>query len=290
MQIFRKRQTINCGGKLLDLSKPAVMGILNVTPDSFYAASRITGEHEIMKRVETVINEGAAIVDIGAYSSRPDAVHISCDEEYRRLQPAVYLIKKHFPDIFISIDTFRADIVHILYEKYGHFIVNDISAGEMDKNMIPSVAKFGLPYIAMHMRGAPDTMQNPANCYYEDIVNDIITYFVDKKRELVEAGVTDIIFDPGFGFSKTLEANYKLLAGLDAFKVLGQPVLAGISRKSMFYRLLGCSPEQSLAATVAGNMAALQNGADILRVHDVKAAYDTVAVFNELNKFQKWTL
>ncbi|MDR2424215.1 MAG: dihydropteroate synthase [Prevotellaceae bacterium] len=286
MQIFRKKRTINYGGKLLDLSQPVVMGILNCTPDSFYAASRTSGEREILERAQTIIAEGGTIIDVGAYSSRPAAKHINADEEYRRLKPAVTLIKKHFSETVVSIDTFRADIVEWLYNDCGCFIVNDISAGEMDKNMISTVARYALPYIAMHMRGTPATMQNADNCIYNEPVIDIVEYFVAKKKELIDAGVTDIIFDPGFGFSKTLETNYKLLANLSDFKLLEQPILAGLSRKSMFYSLLACTPEQSLAATVAANMAALQNGADILRVHDVKEAYDTIMIYNHLQKFK----
>jgi dihydropteroate synthase len=291
MQIFRKRMTINCGGKLMDLSTPVVMGILNVTPDSFYAKSRISGEKEILDRAETIVSEGGTIIDIGAYSSRPDAINIDEKEEYSRIKPAMALIKKHFPDTFISVDTFRANIVKQLYEEFGSFIINDISAGNIDAQLIPYAGKTGLPYIAMHMRGTPKTMQNDENCIYEDIVAEIITYFVQKKKQLLEAGVIDIIIDPGFGFAKTVEANYELLAKMEAFKILEQPVLVGISRKSMFYKMLNITPDESLPATIAGNMLALQRGANILRVHDVKEASDTIKVFNMVNKYyKKWIL
>ncbi|MDR2027421.1 MAG: dihydropteroate synthase [Prevotellaceae bacterium] len=283
--IFSKKRTVNCGGRLLDLSRPAVMGILNVTPDSFYAKSRISGEKAIVDRAETILSEGGTVIDIGAYSSRPDAVHTDEKEEYSRIRPAMALVKKHFPDTFISVDTFRANIVKRLYEEFGCFIINDISAGDMDSQMIPYAGKTGLPYIAMHIRGTPQTMRNSENCTYEDIVTEIISYFVRKKEQLREAGVTDIIIDPGFGFAKTLEGNYRLLAGLDAFRILEQPVLVGISRKSMFYKLLNLTPEESLAATIAGNVLALQNGADILRVHDVKETSDALKVFTEVNKY-----
>jgi dihydropteroate synthase len=285
LEIMKKKRTINCGGKLLDLSTPAVMGILNVTPDSFYAKSRISGEKEILNRVENIISEGGTIIDVGGYSSRPDAVHIAEQEEYSRIKPALALIKKHFPDTFISIDTFRSNIVKQLYEEFGSFIINDISSGDIDSRIIAYAGKNGLPYIAMHMKGTPETMQNKENCTYEDIVFEIISYFVNKKKQLAEAGIIDIIIDPGFGFSKTLEGNYELLAKMDAFKVLESPVLAGLSRKSMFYKLLNISAEESLSATIAGNMLALQNGADILRVHDVKEARDTIKVFGQVNKF-----
>jgi dihydropteroate synthase len=282
---MKKKRTINCGGKLLDLSMPVVMGILNVTPDSFYAKSRVSGEKEIVNRAENIISEGGTIIDVGGYSSRPDAVHINEDEEYSRIKPAVALIKKHFPDTFISVDTFRSGIVKKLYEEFGCFIINDISAGDIDNQIISYAGKNGLPYIAMHLRGTPETMQSKENCAYEDIVFEIISYFVNKRKQLAEAGIVDIIIDPGFGFSKTLAGNYELLAKMDALKVLELPVLAGLSRKSMFYKLLNITAEESLSATIAGNMLALHNGADILRVHDVKEAQDTIKVFAEVNKF-----
>jgi dihydropteroate synthase len=283
--IFKKKSTINYGGRLLDLSTPVVMGILNVTPDSFYAKSCISGEEEILNRAEAIVVEGGTIIDIGAYSSRPDAVDIDEKEEYRRIKPAMALVKKHFPDVFISVDTFRSNIVRQLYEEFGCFIVNDISAGDFDARMIPYAGKTGLPFIAMHLRGTPKTMQNRENCTYKDIVAEIISYFVRKKKQLLDAGIIDIIIDPGFGFAKTLDGNYEILAKLDAFKILEQPVLAGISRKSMFCKLLNVTPDESLAATIAGNMLVLQRGANILRVHDVKEASDTVKVFNKVKKY-----
>jgi dihydropteroate synthase len=285
--VFNQKRTINCGGRLLDLSKPLVMGILNVTPDSFYTKSRISGEKAIVDRAEAIVSEGGAIIDIGAYSSRPNAGNIDEKEEYSRIKPAMALVKKHFPDTFISVDTFRSNIVKQIYEEFGSFIVNDISAGDIDNQMILYVGKAGLPYIAMHMRGTPVTMQNEGNCTYKDIVTEIISYFVKKKEQLREAGVIDIIIDPGFGFSKTLAGNYELLAKMEALKVLEQPVLVGISRKSMLSKLLNITSEEALAATIAGNILALQHGADILRVHDVKEASDTIKVFAEVNKYSK---
>jgi dihydropteroate synthase len=266
---------------------PVVMGILNVTPDSFYANSRASGEKEILNRTETIIREGGTIIDIGAYSSRPDAALVDEAEEYDRLRPAIALVKKHFPEAVVSVDTFRANIVRQLYEEFGAFIVNDISAGDFDNRMITYVGKNRLPYIVMHTRGTPQTMQNSENCTYEDIVFDIISYFVNKKEQLREAGVVDIIIDPGFGFAKTLDGNYELLAKLDAFKILEQPVLVGLSRKSMFYKQLNITPEEALAATIAGNVVALRNGADILRVHDVEEASHTIKVYLEIKKYSK---
>jgi dihydropteroate synthase len=285
--IFRKKRTLNCGGKLLDLSTPAIMGILNVTPDSFYAKSRVSGEKEILNRAEAIVAEGGTIIDIGACSSRPDAAVVDEEEEYRRIKPVVASVGKYFPDTFISVDTFRSNIVRRLYEESGSFIVNDISAGGIDSQMISCVGKIGLPYIAMHMRGAPETMQNAENCTYGDIVAEIISYFVRKKKQLTDAGVTDMIIDPGFGFAKTMDGNYELLARLDAFRILEQPVLVGMSRKSMFCKLLNITPDESLPATIAANIIALQHGADILRVHDVKEACDTVKVFDKVNKYYK---
>jgi len=267
----------------LDLSTPVVMGILNVTPDSFYCASRISGEKEILERAQTIIAEGGKIIDIGAYSSRPNAEHISEEEEYARIKPAISLIKNHFPDIFLSIDTFRSNIVKQLYEEFGAFIVNDISAGDMDKNMIPYVGSVCLPYIAMHMKGSPQTMAQKENLEYNDIVSEIASYFVKKKEELLKAGVIDIIIDPGFGFGKTLDDNYKLMAQTNALKILDAPILVGISRKSMIYKLLDTVPENALAGTIALNTIALQNGANILRVHDVKEATDTIKIYTEIN-------
>jgi dihydropteroate synthase len=284
-QIFVKRQTVNCGGKLLDLSTPAVMGILNVTPDSFYAGSRISDDKAFVERAEAIISEGGAIIDLGAYSSRPGASDVPADEEYRRLRPALALLRKHFPAVFVSVDTFRAEIVHKLYDEFGAFIVNDISAGEFDGAMLSTVGKLGLPCIAMHLRGTLATMHNDENCQYKDLVTEVVAYFVDKKKRMLDAGITDIIIDPGFGFSKTLAGNYELLAGVGALKILELPVLAGLSRKSMFYRMSGVAPDEALSATIAGNMVALQQGADILRVHDVRAAVDTVKVFSQLKKY-----
>jgi dihydropteroate synthase len=284
-RIFDRKRTVNCDGKLLDLTVPAVMGILNVTPDSFYAKSRVSGEKEIVNRATAIIAEGGTIIDIGAYSSRPNAAHIDEDEEYNRIRPAMALIKKHFPDVLISVDTFRANIVAQLCDEFGAFIVNDISAGDIDSRMIACAGKNRLPYIAMHSRGTPQTMQNVENCTYGDMIDEIVSYFVRKKEQLLNAGIIDIIIDPGFGFAKTLDGNYELLARLDALKILELPLLVGISRKSMFCKLLDVAPDESLAATIAGNTVALQNGADILRVHDVREACDTIKVFTEINKY-----
>ena len=278
-----KKTLINCGGQLLDLSKPAVMGIINITSDSFYEDSRFRERFAIIHRAENILDEGGAIIDLGAYSSRPGAEDVSAEEELVRLRFALGLIRENFPKALVSIDTFRAEIVVKLYDEFGAFIVNDISAGELDANMIPEVARLKLPYIAMHMRGTPQTMNTFAK--YDDVTMDIIRYFVDKIKQARDAGITDLIIDPGFGFAKTLDSNYELLAHLACFKALGLPILAGMSRKSMFYRTLDATPVDVLAATVAANTVAMLNGADILRVHDVKEAVQAVTVVEKLKQF-----
>jgi dihydropteroate synthase len=285
--IFNKQQTIGCGDRLLDLSTPVVMGILNVSPDSFYARSRVIDEKSIVARAGNIIAEGGTIIDVGAYSSRPGAVHVDAEEEYRRLKPAISLIKKHFPDTFLSVDTFRANIVKRLYEEFGCFIVNDISAGEADSQMIPYVGATGMPYIAMHMRGTPQTMSNSENCFYDNIILDMIDFFIEKKSQMRRAGIIDFIVDPGFGFAKNVEGNFELLACLDSFKVLECPILVGISRKSMFNKFLNITPEESLPATIAGTVIALQNGADILRVHDVREASDAIEIFKRVKEYSR---
>lgn len=272
-----KNTLINCGGRLLDLSSPKVMGIMNLTPDSFYAGSRIQTEKEAIIRAENILNEGGTIIDLGAYSSRPGAEHISFDEEFARLRQAMEAVCRHFPQTFISIDTFRAEIVRRLYDEFGAFIVNDISAGEFDHEMIPEVARLKLPYIAMHMRGTPQTMQLYTE--YGNIGDELTQYFVTKVEALRKAGIIDLIIDPGFGFAKTIENNYQLLAQLADLRLAGCPILVGMSRKSMFYKPLETTADKVLAATIAANTIALQNGADILRVHDVKEATQTIAVW-----------
>ncbi|MDR2653393.1 MAG: dihydropteroate synthase [Prevotellaceae bacterium] len=262
------------------MKRPLVMGIINFTPDSFYAPSRVVTEIKISGRIEEMILEGVDIIDVGAYSSRPGAEDISVDDEMDRLLQGLKILKKIAPDIPVSVDTFRAKIVESIFDKFGHFIVNDISAGTLDDEMFNTVAKLQLPYIAMHMKGNPRTMQN--NPVYEDLIKEIIEYFIDKIRRLYDIGVKDIIIDPGFGFAKTTEQNYNLLANLKEFKNFGLPLLVGFSRKSMLYKLLNTTPEESLNATTVANTVALMNGADILRVHDVKAAVETVEIIEQL--------
>lgn len=276
--------TINIKGELIPFNRPLVMGILNVTPDSFYAGSRKQNEAEIAKQIESILNEGGDMVDIGGYSSRPDAADVSEVEELERLKLALELIKRDYPDITVSVDTFRSSIARTVVEEYGAAIINDISGGQLDKNMFPTIAALKVPYILMHMRGTPKTMQQQTD--YNHLTADIIKYFPEKVDELFQLGVNDIILDPGFGFSKTLEQNYELMNHLGDFRLFGLPILVGISRKSMIYKLLGNTPAESLNGTTVLNTFALLNGANILRVHDVKEAVEAVRIVNQINKNQ----
>ena len=275
---------INVNGKLMDLSQPQVMGILNVTPDSFYAGSRGVAERDIIDRLRQMTDEGASIIDIGAYSSRPDADDVSTEEEMARLRHALNLVRQHQPDAVVSVDTFRADVARMCVEEYGVAMVNDISAGEMDDEMFPTIARLGVPYIAMHMKGTPQTMQ--INPQYEHFLKEIFYFFSEKVQKLRDLGVKDIIIDPGFGFGKTMEHNYQLMNHLEEFKLFGLPLLVGISRKSMIYKLLGTTPEEALNGTTVLNTIALQKGAHILRVHDVKAAIEAVKIVEKMKACQ----
>lgn len=268
--------------KHIDLSKPRVMTIVNVTPDSFYNGSRTFTEEEIERRVAQAIAEGADMLDVGGYSSRPNADEVSVEEEYARVCRAMKVIRRVCPEVAVSIDTFRAEVVQRVVADWGDCIVNDISAGEADSQMIPTVARLGLPYIAMHMRGTPATMQSMTD--YSDVVEEVRNYFVRKLDELHAAGITDVVIDPGFGFAKTLEQNYALMDGLHRLNDLGAPILVGISRKSMIYKLLGCAPAEALNGTTALHLEALRQGAKILRVHDTREAVEVVKIYNQLNK------
>lgn len=277
-----KIKQINLNGILTDLSVPQVMGILNVTPDSFYAGSRKQTEAEIAARACEILERGGSIIDVGAYSSRPNATHISEEEEMERLRRGLQIIGKECPGAVVSVDTFRADVARMCVEEYGVAMINDIAAGEMDERMFPMAARLGVPYIIMHMQGTPQNMQQQP--HYENVVKEVICYFARKVQQLRELGVKDIIVDPGFGFGKTLEHNYQLLDHLDDFSVLGQPLLVGVSRKSMIYRLLGGGPEDALNGTTAVHTVALMKGADILRVHDVREACQAVAVLEAMKR------
>ena len=271
---------INVNGKLMDLSEPQVMGILNVTPDSFYAGSRAETERDITQRIHQIVNEGASIIDIGAYSSRPNAQHISAEEEMSRLRTGLELIRKHHPEVPVSVDTFRADIARMCVEEYGVAIINDISAGNMDEQMFPTIARLGVPYIIMHMKGTPQNMQE--NPHYDHFLKEIFYYFSEKVQKLRDLGAKDIIIDPGFGFGKTIEHNYELMNHLEEFHLFELPILVGISRKSMIYKLLGITPEEALNGTTALNTIALTKGAHILRVHDVKEAVETIRIVEKM--------
>ena len=273
---------INVKGQLMDLSQPKVMGILNATPDSFYAQSRLQTEKEIILRLQEMENEGASIMDIGAYSSRPNAQHISIEEEMERLRNCLTLVNKECPNAIVSIDTFRADIAKMCVEEYGAAMINDISAGNMDKQMFATIAQLGVPYIIMHMQGTPQDMQSAP--HYDNLLKEVFYYFSEKISNLRDLGVKDIILDPGFGFGKTLEHNYQLMNHLEEFSTFELPLLVGISRKSMIYKLLGTSPEEALNGTTALNTISLLKGANILRVHDVKAAVEAVNIVEKMKQ------
>lgn len=273
---FHSNNHIRVKDKLLDLSIPQVMGIVNCTPDSFYSSSRKQTETEILKQVEKHLSEGASIIDLGGYSSRPGAQEVSCDEELNRVIPIIETIKKEFNTI-ISLDTFRAEVARQGLEN-GVDIINDISAFEIDHELINVLEKYKCPYILMHMNGTPTSMQK--NTSYDNLLNDIILFLSNKIQKLKEVGVNDVIIDTGFGFGKTLEQNYELLFNLEGFKILKKPILVGISRKSMIYKKLNTTPENSLNGTTILNTLAINNGASILRVHDVKEAYETIQLLN----------
>ena len=267
---------INVKGSLLDLSQPRVMGILNVTPDSFYAGSRTQTEAEIVRRVKQIVSEGAAIIDIGAYSSRPNADNVSAREEMERLRMGLKILFEIQPDAVVSVDTFRADVARMCVEEYGVAIINDIAAGEMDANMFHTVAALNVPYIMMHMQGTPQSMQQ--HPHYDNLLKEVFLYFARKVQQLRDLGVKDIILDPGFGFGKTMEHNYELLSHLEEFRIFELPLLVGVSRKSMIYRLLDITPQEALNGTTVLDTICLLKGADILRVHDVKEAVETVRI------------
>lgn len=275
---------LNINGQLLDLSVPQVMGILNVTPDSFYAGSRMQTEADIIVRAQQIMDEGASIIDIGAYSSRPKAEHISSEEEMNRLRPALEILNREHPDAVISVDTFRADVAEWAVKEHGVAIINDISAGEMDPDMFKTVARLGVPYIMMHMQGTPQNMQ--AQPHYDNLLKEIFLYFAKKVQQLRDLGVKDIILDPGFGFGKTLEHNYELMAHLEEFSIFELPLLVGVSRKSMIYHLLGGTPQDALNGTTVLDTVALMKGADILRVHDVREAVEAVKMVNKIVGFK----
>ncbi len=279
--MFSEKTLIHCGGKLLDLSTPKVMGILNVTPDSFYQESRLMNEADMLRVAEQMLKDGAAILDVGGLSTRPGAEEISVDEELHRVIPAIRKIQKEFPDAIISIDTFRSKVAEEAVAA-GATMVNDISAGRLDADFLTTIAKLKIPYVLMHMQGTPQTMQE--NPYYESVVNDVFNFLKSRLIQLSRLGIHDIIIDPGFGFGKSVEHNYQLLQHLSVLRTLGLPVLAGLSRKSMICKVLHVNPANALNGTTALHAVALLQGAKILRVHDVKEAVETIELMAALQR------
>lgn len=273
--------TINCNGKLIDLTTPKVMGILNCTPDSFYDGGKYKSESQFLSQVEKMLSDGTNFVDIGAYSSKPNAEFVSEEEELNRLLPVLELVLKSFPETIISVDTFRSKIAKKAIEN-GAAIINDISAGNLDENMLETVAKLQVPYIMMHMKGTPQTMQTLTQ--YDNICKEMLFYFSERVGKARRLGINDIIIDPGFGFAKTLEQNFEVMQKLELFQMLELPLLVGISRKSMIYKTLETTAENSLNGTIFLNAISLQKGANILRVHDVKEAVESVKLFNKINQ------
>ncbi len=276
---FQIKETLNIGGKIIDLTEPKVMGILNITPDSFFEGSRVNTEKEILTQAEKMISEGADFLDLGAYSSRPGADDISEKEEITRLIPAIKLIVKEFPESILSVDSFRSQVAEQAIENGAHMI-NDISGGNLDDQMFETVAKLKVPYILMHMKGTPQTMKSLNQ--YENMIQEISAYFSEKIAQLKDIGVNDIILDPGFGFAKSIDQNYQLLNHFSEIRMLGYPVLAGLSRKSMIWKKLNITAKEAINGTTVLNTIALQNGASILRVHDVKEAKECIKILDLL--------
>jgi dihydropteroate synthase len=271
---------MNCKGQLIDLSTPKVMGILNITPNSFFDGGKYKNETELLERVEKMLDEGATFIDVGAYSSKPNAEFVSEEEEISRILPVVNLLQKQFPDILLSIDTFRAEVAKRCIEN-GAAIINDISAGKLDDKMFEIIAQFQVPYIMMHMKGTPQTMQTLTE--YDDIVKEMLFYFSERVAAARALGINDLIIDPGFGFAKTLEQNFEVMQKLELFQMLELPLLVGISRKSMIYKTLDINADAALNGTTVLNTISLSKGATILRVHDVKEAVESIRLFNKLN-------
>ncbi|HYI78713.1 MAG TPA: dihydropteroate synthase [Chryseolinea sp.] len=276
-RIFYPNQTLNIGGRLIHLKEPKIMGILNVTPDSFYDGGRYDSDAAILEQTERMMKHGATFIDVGGYSSRPGADEIPVDEEIRRISKALKLIVKNFPEALISIDTFRSQVANIAIQE-GAGMINDVSGGGLDSSMFELVASRQVPYVVMHMRGNPKTMNGLTN--YENLTGDILSFFHDKIHKLTSLGIKDIIIDPGFGFAKTIEQNFALLNSLHHFNLLEKPLLVGLSRKSMIWKTLKTTPEHALNGSTCLNTIALMKGARILRVHDVKEASEACQLFS----------
>ena len=282
---FSKNRSLNCRGRLLNLETPKIMGVLNVTPDSFFDGGAYNDPTAALQRVREMVNEGADIIDIGAASSRPGAGLMESGEEIARLEPVLQLVRDEFPDLILSVDTYSADVAKMVVTHFEADIINDISAGALDPEMIPMVSKLNVPYIVMHMKGVPGDMQD--NPVYHNVTDEIIQYFSRKVHLLHNKGISDVLLDPGFGFGKTMDHNYELLGQISAFQMFGLPVVAGVSRKSMIYKLLESSSEEALNGTTAVHMLLLQGGVNILRVHDVREAKEAVTIFNQsVRKFR----
>jgi dihydropteroate synthase len=273
--------TINCKGKLIDLSRPKVMGILNLTPNSFFDGDKYADENTVLQQVEKMLNEGATFIDVGAYSSKPNAAYVSEEEEIRRLVPVVELLLSEFPEIIISVDTFRSQVAEKAIDT-GATIINDISAGNLDEGMLETVAKLQVPYIMMHMKGTPNTMQSLT--HYEDILKEMMFYFAQKINQARSLGINDLIVDPGYGFAKTTEQNFEVLQKSELFQHLNVPILSGVSRKSMIYKTLNVNAQEALNGTTVLNTLALTRGTHILRVHDVKEAMEAITLFEAFQK------
>lgn len=279
-KFLKRKNSIEVGNEIIDFTLPVVMGVVNVTPDSFYDGGKLEDEKSLLAAVEKMVNEGAAVLDVGAVSTRPGAKLVSTKTELERLLPAVQAIKNSFFKMPISVDTFRSWVAVRVIDEIGPIIINDISGGSLDSKMFETVAKLGVPYVLSHMQGTPQDMQD--NPEYQNIIKEISTYFGDKVKRLTKLGVNDIILDPGFGFGKNIEHNYELLNRLDSFKVFQLPVMVGLSRKSMVWKTLETTPEMALNGTTVVNTMALLGGADILRVHDVKEAVEATKIFTEI--------
>ncbi len=281
-KFLKRKRSINLGGELLDFTLPCVMGVINVTPDSFYDGSTFTTETEMLERVEQMVSEGALIIDVGSVSTRPGAEMISTKDELSRLIPAVKAIRRHFPEVPLSVDTFRSWVALRVIEEIGPVIVNDISGGNIDAKMFETIGRIQVPYILTHIQGTPQHMQDDP--YYRDVIHDVSAELSEGVRRLTKYGAADIMIDPGFGFGKNLDHNYTLLNRLDSFKVFQLPVVVGLSRKSMVWKVLETTPEESLNGTTVLNTMALIGGADILRVHDVKPAVEAIRLFLQLKE------
>lgn len=280
--LFSRRFSLNLGGRIIDLSTPVVMGIINATPDSFFQGSRLPDPDAAVEVAGRMLDEGAIILDVGAVSTHPGAESISMEEEISRLSPVVEAIRSAFPHSAISVDTWRSSVAKAMVQRFRIDMINDISAGQLDPHMFSTMASLKVPYVMMHMQGTPSTMQEAPE--YENVVDELLQFFGEKIHKLRKLGLNDVVIDPGFGFGKTLDHNYQILRNLNAFSMLELPLMAGLSRKSMIYKVLEQEPEEALTGTTAAHMAALLGGASILRVHDVKEAVETVKIFQKMVK------